>query len=248
MLGHKLTELANVAWRKVFSESARGYIRFVIATKIAKVFYRELAFTEFARTWTFDRDFLRTFRKLEGNNYHSADRKYFLRASLDLVHRLPGDTAECGVYKGSSSYLICERLAGLDKTHHVFDSFEGLSEPVGIDGKLWSKGDLSAGESVVQATLKGFPVKLYKGWIPARFAQVADKTFCYVHIDVDLFQPTLDSLEFFYPRMVPGGIILCDDYGFLTCPGARQAFNEFMEDKLERIIEVPTGQGFIIKL
>jgi hypothetical protein len=220
----------------------------VIATQFAKIFYRELGFTEFARTWTFDREFLRTFRKLEGDNFHSADRKFFLRGSLDLVRHLPGDTAECGVYKGSSSYIICQRLADLRKTHHVFDSFEGLSEPTGVDGQLWSKGDLSAGEAVVQSTLKGFPIKLYKGWIPARFAEVADKTFCYIHIDVDLYQPTLDSLEFFYSRMVPGGIILCDDYGFLTCPGARQAFDEFIEGKPERIIEVPTGQGFIIKL
>ena len=47
--------------------------------------------------------------------------------------------------------------------------------------------------------------------------------------------------------MVKDGIIVCDDYGFSTCPGAKQAFDEFMKGKPEPIVHVPTGQCFIIK-
>jgi hypothetical protein len=68
-----------------------------------------------------------------------------------------------------------------------------------------------------------------------------------VHIDVDLYQPTLDSIRFFYPRLAPGGIILCDDYGYSSCPGAKGAFDEYMKDRPEKIIHAPTGQAFIIK-
>lgn len=55
------------------------------------------------------------------------------------------------------------------------------------------------------------------------------------------------GLEFFYNRVVSGGIILCDDYGFAICPGAKRAFDEYMQDKCENIIHFPTGQGFIMK-
>lgn len=71
--------------------------------------------------------------------------------------------------------------------------------------------------------------------------------FCFVHIDVDLYQPTYDSLAFFYERTSSGGIILCDDYGFITCPGAKAAMDSFFLNKLERIVCLPTGQGFVVK-
>lgn len=91
-------------------------------------------------------------------------------------------------------------------------------------------------------------IVFHKGWIPERFADVAQRKFCFVHVDVDLFQPTRDSLEFFYPRMVRGGIILCDDYGFTSCPGAQTAFDTYLADKPEKVVNLPTGQGFIVRL
>ena len=89
-------------------------------------------------------------------------------------------------------------------------------------------------------------IVFHQGWIPDQFSDVADARFCFVHIDVDLFQPTRDSLDFFYPRMVRGGLIVCDDYGFETCPGARRAMDEFFADRPEPIVHLPTGQGFVI--
>ena len=70
--------------------------------------------------------------------------------------------------------------------------------------------------------------------------------FSFVHLDVDLYQPTMDSLEFFYGRMNPCSIILCDDYGFVTCPGAKKAMDSFFADKPEEIVSLPTGQGFVV--
>jgi O-methyltransferase len=64
-----------------------------------------------------------------------------------------------------------------------------------------------------------------------QFCQVADHSFCFVHIDVELYQPTLDSLAFFYSHMVSDGIVLSDAYGFSMCPGLKQVFNEFIADK-----------------
>jgi hypothetical protein len=89
--------------------------------------------------------------------------------------------------------------------------------------------------------------RFYPGWIPERFNEAAACRFCFVHIDVDLYQPTRDSLEFFYPRMSPGGMIVCDDYGYVNCPGAKQACDELAADWPERWLHLPTGQGLLIK-
>jgi hypothetical protein len=62
--------------------------------------------------------------------------------------------------------------------------------------------------------LTGFPqVRLHSGWIPERFADVGDQSFAFVHVEVDLYEPTRNSLELFWPRLTRGGVLSCDDYG-----------------------------------
>ena len=227
---------------------SREDLGYAVLRRVGRLVLPDYVLTETNKSWFVDRAFLSDYDRLvpEGGR-RSADRKYFLRSVLSLTDSLPGDTAECGVWNGSSSWFICHHFRNADKVHHGFDSFEGLSQPTKEDGSYWRAGDLRRVEEEARRTLAGYEVVLHKGWIPDRFPAVADDTFCFVHIDVDLFQPTLDSLEFFYPRMVPGGVMLFDDYGFLTCPGATEAIDGFMAHHLEPVIAVPTGQGFLIK-
>jgi O-methyltransferase len=181
------------------------------------------------------------------------DRRFFLFSTAASVRHVEGDTADIGVRFGTSSYFILSGVKDQQKPHHLFDSFEGLSEPTRddmADGKTtpWSKGDLRVDESVTRKNLAMFPnCHYYKGWIPDRFPDVGDRKFSFVHVDVDLYEPTRDSLAFFYQRVSPRGVIICDDYGFTSCHGARKAVNEFFADKPESIIHVPTGQALIVK-
>jgi hypothetical protein len=208
-------------------------------------------------TWFNDEEFFRIWSEspfYDGHPENIEDKKFTLYQIIKAVSYVRGDTAECGVYKGASSYLILEAIEKLGKTHHAFDSFEGLSEP-GLKDKVsgkripkWQKHDLTSLEDEVRNNLAGFEnLKIYKGWIPERFREISDKRFSFVHIDVDIYQPTYDSLVFFYPRMSPGGIILFDDYGFESCPGVKRACDEYLTGKKERLIHLPTGQGMIIK-
>jgi O-methyltransferase len=205
--------------------------------------------TKAGKSWFSDEEFFRDYdRLLPSDNRRSAERKYFLRSLLPLTDGLPGDTAECGVWNGASSWFICQHFAGSDKVHHGFDSFEGLPEPGQFDGDYWRQGDCATAETVARANLDGFQVKLYKGWIPRRFPEVTSHRFCFVHVDVDLYEPTRDSIQFFYPRMVPGGIMLFDDYGSgMQSPGAARAVDDFMAGNPEPVIDAPTAQAFIIK-
>ena len=223
--------------------------RYVLAEALARQVYPRYKFSEFGRLIEYDEDFIRFYEKSCGtDNYHSLDRKYTLDQLMKLVTDTEGGTAECGVWRGASSYLMCRRIAGLRKTHHIFDSFEGLSKPGPEDGVHWTGGDMACDESIVRQNLRGFDFVMYhKGWIPERFHEVSSERFCFIHLDVDLFQPTFDALAFFYERTSSGGIIVCDDYGFITCPGAKVAMDEFFSDKPEKIVCLPTGQAVVFK-
>jgi hypothetical protein len=200
--------------------------------------------------WWKNEEFTRYLDRVGELGVLNTDRKWMVHQLLRLVAHLPGDTAECGVFRGATSYLICcaneESQAG-DKTHHLFDSFEGLSEPCPADGVHWSKGDLKCGIEQVQKALSHLAkLRFHPGWIPDRFQDVEGRKFSFVHIDVDLTEPTRESLAFFYPRMEPGGIIVCDDYGQSTSPGATQAVDRFLADKPEKMLMLPEGGGFLI--
>ncbi len=89
-------------------------------------------------------------------------------------------------------------------------------------------------------------MRLHPGWIPERFADVGDQSFAFVHVDVDLYEPTRNSLEFFWPRLAPGGILSCDDYGLTQFPGARQAVDPW-RDQAAFFFELPLGGCFLVK-
>jgi hypothetical protein len=199
--------------------------------------------------WWGDPDFnafLDRFGERRGFNTH---RRWMLWQLLRLIRDVPGDTAECGVFEGSSSWLICAAIQSSGRTHHLFDSFEGLSSPGPQDGSYWKQHDLAANERAVAQNLAHFAgfLEFHKGWIPERFSDVERQTFSFVHVDVDLYQPTLDSVAFFYPRLSPGAILLCDDYACTTCPGATEAIDSFLADKPEKMLRLDAGGGFFIR-
>jgi hypothetical protein len=201
--------------------------------------------TELSKVWLEDEAFFDQVRRFDPTG-RSNDRKFFLRELLKLVDHLDGDTAEAGVYTGGSSWLICQ-ARGRRSTHWAFDSFEGLSAPAPRDGDFWTAGDLATGREPARALLEPLGAVVLKGWIPDVFAQARIDRLAFAHVDVDIHDPTLASFEHFYDLLVPGGVIVCDDYGFDECRGAKEAVDEFMADRPENVIHSPTGQGVVIK-
>jgi hypothetical protein len=168
-----------------------------------------------------------------------------LSALVDATAKIEGDTAEVGTYSGGSAKIICEAKG--DRPLHLFDTFEGIPEVEGIDVGMFFVGQYAASLETIMNYLKDYPkVFFYKGIFPTTAKPVEGKTFSFVHLDVDTYGSTLSCLEFFYPRMHTGGVILSHDY--LTAPGVTKAFDEFFEDKLEPIILLTGRQCLTMKL
>mgnify|MGYP001295028236 CR=1 FL=1 len=213
------------------------------------------------------------FEGLEKSQNQNTDNFFKQCRHLDLINlalialkkEVVADFAEAGCWKGHSSYFLSKLINDYNFKKNknikffIFDSFEGLSE-INEKDKNVKKLDqnlikkiktqfVSDDQFVKNEVLKDFKfVEIFKGWIPEKFDKVKDKKFSFVHIDVDLYEPTLQSLEFFFPRLIEGGIIVCDDYNSFGFDGAKKAWDEFFNKNKVKINFSPTVSGsFIIK-
>jgi O-methyltransferase len=176
-------------------------------------------------------------------------RCYMLYQLAKQVLRLPGDVAEIGVYKGGTARLLAKSFEAPGKIVHLFDTFSGMP-PTDPDRDLHKEGDFNdTSLETVSSFLHDCPnVKFYEGLFPVTAKPVKNYKFCLVHIDVDIYTSVLDCCKFFYPRMFRGGIMVFDDYGFISCPGAKRAVDEFFLRKPETPCYLPTGQCFVVRL
>ena len=194
----------------------------------------------------YDSKFLEILNKIGDNRGADNEENYTLYSSLKATKNLQGDIAEVGVYKGGTARLICE-IKG-DKNLYLFDTFEGLPET--HDNDLFvQKGWLhdTSLESVKNYLSDFKNIHFLKGIFPETAEPISDKKFSFIHLDTNLYQSTLDALEFFWPRMVIGGRIVSHDYNASSMPGVKKAFMEFFRDQPEKIIEIADSQVMVIK-
>ena len=180
--------------------------------------------------------------------------------ALDITAGIDGPIAECGCYLGLSAFVTCSYLRdeGIEKGegYHVFDSFEGISalgEKDGVGDPNIPVGKKKRGAGMfkgtleqVRSTLTDFPsVAYHPGWIPDSFADAPDGPYRFVYLDMDVYQPTKDALDFFHPRLASGGVILCDDYGALRWPGIRDAVESVAASRKARVLRLASCQALV---
>ncbi len=197
-----------------------------------------------------ERTTLRLIRKVrrQRRSLILATEAYMVHSLARAAARLPGDLAEVGVYEGGSAKLICE-VKG-ERNLHLFDTFAGLPESTAHDRAIHAKKQYACSVESVRNYLSDHPnVFFYQGLfpdsVPADDARLSAARFSFVHFDVDLYESTLACLRYFYPRMNPGGVMLSHDYSILA--GVERAFKEFLADKPEGLIDLPTTQCMLIK-
>jgi O-methyltransferase len=198
--------------------------------------YRILQMTN--HTIMSDKRFLDVYWQLvrDGRMILSIREAYNLYFHLQQTLALGGAVAELGVYQGGGAKLISEFKSDLPL--HLFDTFGGMPE-VDHAVDLYRKGDFSDTTiDSVKRYLKDYSnVHFHKGFFPDTAGSLPDGIeFCFVHLDVDLYESTLSGLNFFYPRLKKGGILISHDYNSRFCPGVKKAFDEFSADRNQEVI------------
>jgi hypothetical protein len=161
---------------------------------------------------------------------------------------LKGDIAELGVYKGHTASLLATMARRLGRTVYLLDTFTGFSEAdlKGIDTGV-PMGFADTSVEAVRELVGEKNVAFAQGYFPDSASQLPpDATYCLVHIDCDLYAPMLSALEYFYPRLVPGGFLIMHDYSSLHWNGAERAVDEFFAERAESAMPLPDRAGSVV--
>ncbi len=179
-------------------------------------------------------------------------RFYFLADNVThtLARGVQGDLAELGVWRGQSARVLRGMAPG--RTLYLFDTFAGFPSHQVPEGDSRRDRNLFADTSLdeVRAFVGTDQVVYVPGIFPETATKIPPTTrFCFVHIDCDLGDPARFGLEFFYPRVNKGGLIVLHDYGNDSWPGVAQAVDTFLADKPEGVVLIPdkAGSAVIVK-
>ena len=186
-------------------------------------------------------------KKME-RTYRDKVRLYNFWFQIERLKRLniEGAFVEVGVYQGETAEMIHE----MDSTRnlHLFDTFEGFDrkdlEKENFKDERYTTDNFSDTklEEVKELFKDSTNVYFYKGYFPETAKDLREDRFSFVHLDADLYKPTIDALHYFYPKLSPGGVIIIHDYNH-TWEGIRVAINEFIVTIPESLIEISDWQG-----
>jgi O-methyltransferase len=162
-----------------------------------------------------------------------------------LSENIEGDFAEVGVYRGDMSKFI-HGLAP-NRPYFLFDTFEGFPAKDLEEGVIDSRFSDTSEQAVLKNIGDTSNVIVRKGYVPETLVGLEDHRFSFVLLDLDLYNPTLKSLEFFYQRLSSGGYMVVHDYNSPESNWAcKRAVDEFMADKPEGIVEIADEWGSIL--
>jgi hypothetical protein len=184
-------------------------------------------------------------------NRNDMARFYFFSLMSDQLAKegLIGDFAELGVYKGHTATLLATMARRFNTTAYFLDTFEGFNQNdiQGIDSGARQGTFSDTSLEAVQALVGQSNTRFIKGYFPDTAGQIPESaTFALVHVDCDLYAPIKSALEFFYPRLVPGGFIVIHDYSSLHWNGAEKAVDEFFADKSESPTPLTDSAGSVV--
>lgn len=189
-------------------------------------------------------------------------RKNWIKHFADYTkeHALKGNVAECGVYYGETAMFINKYWP--DKVLYLCDTFEGFEDKdVAYEeaefnafkiGRFTYSTFKAETPELLMDTVNArmlYPenVRMFQGRFPESIGGVTDR-FCFVNLDMDLYQAQLAGLRFFWGKMEPGGVILLHDYFHPELPGVKKAVSDFEKEINCVLPKIPIGDGCSIAL
>ncbi len=163
-----------------------------------------------------------------------------------LARAVPGDYVECACYKGTSARLICDDVgwASTGRRFYLYDLFEH-------DASMTHHAMPEHGAGLyarVKARFADLPsVVVTQGSVPAVLRDVAPERIAFMHIDMNNAESEIGALEVLFERLSPGGILILDDYGWRAYRQQKLAEDPWLAARGYTVLEMPTGQGMVIK-
>lgn len=181
-------------------------------------------------------------------------RTYVVCALAEMVKHLQGDFVECGVNTGAYSRALIDYIDfnATNKTFYLFDTYQGLvpeqvTEEEKIAGVASYFGKYKNVYEQVKQTFAAFRAKIIQGVVPKTLSEFTGDKVCYLSIDMNVAEPEIAAVNFFWHKLSSGGVIILDDYGFPAHIVQKKAMDNFAKQKGVPILYIPTGQGIIFK-
>ncbi len=162
-----------------------------------------------------------------------------------LDENIAGDFAELGVYRGNSAAVLAHYARKSGRGVFLFDTFAGFDprDLTGIDqSRAMEFADTSL--AAVRHLVGEESVRYVPGYFPASLPpELESRRFSLVHLDCDLYEPIKAGMEFFFPRLSPGGLMIVHDYASIYWDGVKKAVDDFLAARPERPILMPDRSG-----
>lgn len=160
--------------------------------------------------------------------------------------RLEGDFVECGCYKGVSSHIVADYV-GLESSPKHMYLYDLFYHTPGMNHHAMAEHGSELVDKVRQRFAPLPNVHVIQGEIPKSFEHGVPEKIAFMHIDMNNAEGELAALEHLYDRVQPGAVIVFDDYGWLGYRAQKMAEDRFFERIGKQILEIPTGQGILVK-
>jgi len=181
-------------------------------------------------------------------------RVWILTRSAIHCASLDGSFAEFGVYRGGCTFMVlseCRPRAG--RSVFLFDTFRGIPDTnltdqeakAGFGGRL---SDASVEEVRDRLAPWQEQVQFVVGDVFETLRATETGPLAFVHLDLNAAAPTEFALEYIWSRLVPGGMVVFDDYGWAQYSDQKQLIDKFFADKRDGLMALPTGQALTVKL
>lgn len=204
--------------------------------------------------WNKDEDFQNVFQAIRSNTLVDIYRCYELWSLVEQTSKLQGSLIEIGVWKGGTSALIAKRAisVGITKPVYLCDTFTGVVKASDEDSKYKGGEHADTSRREVETLINAFSlsnVVILEGVFPDDTSMSIDQeTFRFCHIDVDVYQSAKDILHWIWDRIVIGGIVVYDDYGFEGCNGITKLVEEQRNCHDRLIIHNLNGHAIVVKI
>jgi len=206
--------------------------------------------------WLADDDFQALYNILKGNTLVDVYRLYEIHGLVKQLHKLPeGDILEVGVWRGGTGALLAwtAKRCGLSSRVFLADTFQGVVKAGDKDSRYIGGEHADTSRKIVEDLLGGAlglnNFEILPGVFPEQTGQaVSDCAFRLCHIDVDVYNSARDVNEWVWDRLVPGGMVVYDDYGFEPCVGVTRYVNEQIGLADRMVVHNLNGHAIVFKL